>query len=98
MKIWQQGDILIIETKKQGTKKILKSTEGYVIARGEATGHRHRILEDIDLYENHILVAGLPFTIIHEEHQPITVPAGIYEVRHVREYDHFDEEARAVVD
>ena len=37
-------------------------------------------------------------TVTHEEHNPVTIPPGVYRVRKVREYDHFAEEARAVAD
>lgn len=36
--------------------------------------------------------------IRHEEHKPITVPPGEYKIDRVREYHHFEEEARQVAD
>jgi hypothetical protein len=39
-----------------------------------------------------------PFTIVHEEHKPVTIPAGKYKVKRVQEYDHFAEEAKNVAD
>ncbi len=36
--------------------------------------------------------------IEHEEHNTIILPPGDYEIGQVKEYDHFKEEARAVVD
>jgi hypothetical protein len=36
--------------------------------------------------------------ITHEEHSPITIPSGTYEVRIVREHDHFQDLVRPVVD
>lgn len=37
-------------------------------------------------------------TLKHEEHNTHTIPPGEYIVRGVREYDHFAEEARRVID
>ncbi len=37
-------------------------------------------------------------TVTHEEHKPVTLPPGTWERRIVREYDHFAEEARRVID
>ena len=39
-----------------------------------------------------------PFTVTHEEHNEITIPPGIYRIRRVREYFHFDEDVRFVAD
>ena len=39
-----------------------------------------------------------PTDLTHEEHNKITIPPGEYEIAIVREYDHFAEEARQVVD
>lgn len=36
--------------------------------------------------------------VVHEEHYPVEVPPGDYQVGRVREYDHFAEEARRVID
>ena len=38
------------------------------------------------------------FSVTHEEHKPVAVPCGTYEVRIAKEYDHFSEEARSVAD
>ncbi len=42
--------------------------------------------------------APLPFSVVHEEHKRIDVPAGDYEVHIVREWDYDTEEARNVAD
>lgn len=96
---YQQGDILIkvIEKIPQKTEK----QKTMVVAEGEATGHAHRV-------QGNSIVAALEAIlfievieeskITHEEHLPITLPPGSYEVSTVREYDHFQERARRVVD
>jgi hypothetical protein len=101
----QQGDVLIksvsgkIDFEK--AKKVERKTRGWVLAEGETTGHAHCIQEDIDLVE----IDGILYmkndkevTITHEEHNAHTIPAGVWEIGIVQEYDHFEEEARKVRD
>lgn len=81
--------------------KTMKIRESRILQEGEATGHAHRacaggtVLEcGDDLY----LATKGGTTITHEEHHPVTVPPGEYTISVVREYDHFAEEARRVID
>jgi len=37
-------------------------------------------------------------TLTHEEHNPIQIPAGYYKIEIVREFDHFSQLERSVVD
>jgi hypothetical protein len=37
-------------------------------------------------------------TVVHEEHRVLEIPPGDYLIGIVREYDHFAEEARHVID
>lgn len=46
----------------------------------------------------YLRVKDKPIEISHEEHKTISVPPGEYRIGIVREYSHFDEEARNVVD
>lgn len=102
IKIFQQGDVLLIPCEIIGDPKSLKTG---VIQEGEHTGHAHRFMpsDDAMLFEQpktkkrHLRLLK-PTTITHEEHKPIDLPPGDYEVRIVREYDHFKEESRAVLD
>ena len=75
-----------------------------ILADGETTGHAHRVISEkpVEVYE---LDNGLreflveePVTIVHEEHGKIEIPTGEYTSGIVREYDHFAEEARRVID
>ena len=74
-----------------------------VLADGEVTGHAHVAeAEGVTLTEETPAVKRLSAPkgakVVHEEHKPVTLPPGDYEVRRVQEYDHFAEEARAVQD
>lgn len=101
----QQGDVLVesVEGFPKEAKPVEPKERGYVLAEGEVTGHAHVIdkVADIEFVEHggmFYIKNKLPVTVKHEEHNPITIPAGIWRVRGVREYDHFAEEARRVID
>ena len=86
----RQGDIFFIpiNTLPDNIEKV----EDGIIARGEATGHTHRIsdMKKAILYAvgiNMYLKVLKETEIIHEEHKPITIlPEGIYEIRKQVEY------------
>jgi hypothetical protein len=92
MKVYRQGDVSIITADKVPTKA--KRVRGeLVLARGEVTGHAHRIVEgQAFLYR---LATGILYLRVlsefaklgHEEHEDILLPKGDYEVRRQREFD-----------
>lgn len=101
----QQGDVTI-EQVSCIPKEAGKAERNGVLAEGEHTGHSHRVqpigkakVETYELGQRLFLriMAG-DCRVIHEEHGPITVPAGDYEVGRVLEYDYDAEEARQVQD
>lgn len=98
--LWRQGDVFVIAIPalpEQGCEE-----RRPVLAEGEVTGHAHRLA---DPASGRVFASGDRLflqvladaaTIIHEEHGPITVPRGGYEVRIQREYT--PQEIRRVVD
>lgn len=86
--------------------------DAVVLARGETTGHRHAFYGSPhvamfrddglaraipqDLYLGHVKIAGAEALLKHEEHDTITLPPGLYEIRGQREYH--AGEARRVAD
>lgn len=99
MNVMQQGDVFIEAAEiPEGAKR---QGDISVLAEGEVTGHAHRLTKAVPLFlagaQRYIQVPER-LTLKHEEHGAITVDAGTYAVRIVREYDHFAEEARAVAD
>ena len=96
----QQGDVLIRHAAVPSSAK--RKDGRAIVAYGEATGHCHEVIGDgVEIYEeNGTLYVSAPKggTIQHEEHKPITLPPGDYQIGIVREYSHFDEEARNVAD
>lgn len=80
----------------------MKKIEGKILAEGEATGHAHK-LQYSDVYEvsptlRTFIVYRDDEMVTHEEHKPISIPKGEMNAGRVLEYDHFEEEARQVVD
>ena len=94
----QQGDVIIKSGKVKG-----KKLDHLTLAQGEATGHHHIITEgDAELYEDngtlYLKVNSEKATLTHQEHHAVEIPQGEWEIGIVKEYDHFAEEAKRVVD
>ena len=88
--MWRHGDVLIAAVGAiPGGATELKHT---VLARGEITGHSHRILERdaAELWESggtlYLKITAEKATVVHQEHRPITLPRGSYRVWIQREY------------
>ena len=47
---------------------------------------------------SYYLIEGGPATLYHEEHNPVTVPPGLYRRTIIREYDHISQSSREVWD
>lgn len=103
MKAIQQGDVRIRLHKgplPEGATRLDHS----ILAEGEATGHRHQVIGEnvtLWLYTNLLYIDAPDGAVItHNTHQsicvPPTKPGKMHEVEIVREYDHFQEEARSV--
>jgi len=95
----QQGDVLIRSVSQTKGKKLKHLT----LAQGEQTGHHHTITEgEAELYEDNgtlfLKVISDKATLTHQEHKPIEIPQGEYEIGIVQEFDHFREEAKNVQD
>jgi hypothetical protein len=89
--LYRQGDVLIRRIGGLPKQKAVKRASGHIL-EGEATGHVHR-LEECTKAEVLEIEGGLFLRvgdegarIIHEEHSPISLPAGNYEIVRQREY------------
>lgn len=87
---FRQGDVFIIPAQVAPIGD--RQARGQVLAFGEVTGHSHRVREPLTAS---LFTAGERLwmdvqadtaTIIHDEHGPVDVPCGLYEVRIQREY------------
>lgn len=79
-------------------KKVIQDR---IIAKGEMTGHAHRMDQAATVYEEEdgiFFQNDKPSTISHEEHKPITFNPKEWATGIVVEYDHFLEESRNVAD
>jgi len=80
----------------------MKKVKGSVLADGEVTGHAHRLSEGVDVYETEdmtrLFTLVAPDTVRHEEHKPVSLPAGDYASGIVEEFDHLEQEIRRVQD
>src|SRR5258708_31056527 len=100
----QQGDVILkkITELHAGVKKAKRDNGDIVLDYGEVTGHRHRICDvDAMFYEKDgmfYLKTDKPVTLIHEEHNQITVEPGIWQVGQVREKDWISGMVRRVID
>lgn len=96
----QQGDVLIKSATIPASGKKL---DHVTLAVGEATGHHHTITEgEAEIIDSgqkwYLRVLSEEAILTHQEHKAIIIPRGEYEIGIVREYDHFAEEARRVMD
>ncbi len=108
--IYRQGDIILKkiskeEFEKKGRELIPnKISQQFVIARGETTGHSHRLVDFEEAFilqdESGRFYLNLPVKarVIHEEHAPIELEDGYYEIWREQEYDYWKEESRRISD
>jgi hypothetical protein len=94
----RHGDLLLerIDSIPKGAKE--RNTN--VILDGEVTGHAHRLIGGaiLDHEDRAYLSVPKTATVIHEEHNTITLPPGDYVVTRQREYNPYERAARNVVD
>lgn len=101
-KTFQQGDVVGRKLQKlpDGEQKII-ARRTLVLAHGES-GHSHIIEDDeaelIQIGERMLLKLTKAATVIHQEHKPITLSPGIWEIGRVTEYDWLSRMERQVID
>ena len=102
----RQGDVLIrsVNSIPNGAKDVTPK-DRIVLAYGEVTGHAHAIAPGEAMEFSFADAAGVVRRFLnvvknavvrHEEHAPIPLPAGMYEIVQQREYT--PEEIRNVAD
>jgi hypothetical protein len=88
--LYRHGDVLI--TRIPSLPIGAQPRTGAILAHGELTGHSHRLQQPhaIQLWaqgsELFLEVQAASATLVHEEHQAIELPRGIYRVWRQREY------------
>lgn len=105
MEFYRHGDVILKPVNKAEGKEISRGLE-FTAALGEATGHHHTFYAspgaEIVAYqgfneERYAEIVG-EVVLKHQEHGPIKVKPGSYEIIIKREYDYAEEEIRNVVD
>ncbi|MGI0483835.1 hypothetical protein ACN4EK_00285 [Pantanalinema rosaneae CENA516] len=88
--LYRHGDVLI--SRIASLPIGVQPQDGTILAHGELTGHSHRLqqADAVQLWAqgSHLFVEvkAASATLIHEEHQAIELPQGIYRVWRQREY------------
>jgi hypothetical protein len=91
----RQGDLLLVPVPAlpEGARRARSGC--LVLARGEATGHAH-VVDDVRASLHRLawspatylsVVGDEPVSLVHQEHDPLEVQPGVYEVRRQREYE-----------
>ena len=103
---YRHGDVLFEQVEvipETHNPRTTDDEKNGIVQRGESTGHAH-VIEDmtgVEIFSNwrdRFLKAEQAFTIRHEEHKSLTLPAGNYRIRIAREFDYLKRAARMVVD
>jgi hypothetical protein len=91
--MYRQGDVLLRRIKAPKTTGKRQATDGgrVVLALGEVTGHAHALpASDATLWlhdTRRLLEVVAPTKLFHEEHAPIPLGRGWYEVIRQREWE-----------
>ncbi len=91
-KQFRQGDVYLFQVQELPKGAKFESTsDRIVLAYGEATWHSHSIspfeARAYNLKDDNFLVVDDLARLVHEEHNPIFLPAGVYRVVRQKEYD-----------
>lgn len=88
---YRQGDVLLqkVESLPKQAKR-QNASDRIILAHGEVTGHAHAISSTQALSftwgDQSFILARNGATVVHEEHAPILLEPGFYEVIRQREY------------
>jgi hypothetical protein len=93
---WRQGDIYFVKLDEEINSENAAPVRNGIIAKGETTGHAHRVSPSSMAQGALLSLVGRSMflrspeagtTIVHDEHGPISLPAGSYAVVLQREFD-----------
>lgn len=100
MKMYRQGDVLLVRVDERPTWiKLARSDNRVTIAEGEVTGHAHVLVGDDIEVDNPAIPSWLnlaaPGRLVHDEHAPIDLEPGTYQIVRQRQYTWDDAETAA---
>lgn len=90
--MYRHGDLILIPSDKV-PPTTAQPTQGFVLADGEETGHKHVLTGDVIGWSirsrapTFVAVREKPAMLKHDEHAPLAIPPGVYEVRRQRIYE-----------
>lgn len=93
IKFFRQGDICFEELDEIPEGLVYKGTE--VKIRGEQEGHIHQLggvqvlipPEQEEQVPVFVVVSASTAVMVHEEHEPLTLPKGVFRVTQFQEYE-----------
>jgi hypothetical protein len=98
--MYRQGDVLIrpVAEIPEALRPVPRDKGRVILAYGEVTGHAHVVLGEVEFLAQDLDEMAARFlrveaegaTVVHDEHDTITLPAGDYEVVRQREYTSAD--------
>ena len=94
---YRHGELELVSVAKVEGKKVNHN----VLAEGEATGHKHEVIGDAQLYEDNgvlYLHADSEVELIHPDHDTVKLPKGDYRVDVQKEYVVGDDKYAKVTD
>ena len=93
---WRQGDIYFVKLGEEADSAESRPVKNGVIAKGETTGHAHRVSQSSMAAGALLYLVGRSMflrspeagaKIVHDEHQAIDLPKGLYAVVPQQEFD-----------
>jgi hypothetical protein len=85
MEVYRQGDVVIRKLAETDADDVQEHQS--ILARGEVTGHAHRLTGGEWRCDGETLVVITYALLEHEEHSTIRLPPGVYEIFRQRELD-----------
>jgi hypothetical protein len=105
MSQFYQGDVCLIKVSSIPPKAIKQNRPktALVLEEGEQTGHKHQIadIDKCDLYiqeDRRFLEVCYALPLTHEEHSPIILEPGIYEIKRQRQWSVLEQMSSRVAD
>jgi hypothetical protein len=93
---WRQGDIYFVKIGEEADSAESRPVKNGVIAKGETTGHAHRVSQSSMAAGALLYLVGQSMflrspqagaKIVHDEHHAIDLPKGLYAVVPQQEFD-----------
>ena len=100
--IKRQGDLKIQKITGKMPKGLIK-TDNKVLLEGEVTGHKHKLIGSVQVYEldneKYFKVSNKQTAqLVHEEHNTLDLDSGFYKATRQREYSYIENGIRNVLD